>query len=112
MKKIPSILLQLLITFSFSVLFFTACFILLLSSPSDSITLKVIAKIIKDYALIVCIPTSIIFVILNIPISKIETKWFLWLTRCVVFLGTMFLVWLFLSITLIPLALLDNPFKA
>lgn len=109
MKSVPSFLIKLLIIFILSILFVTFYFIFFFSSSLDSVTLKAVIKIITQFGLIISIPTSIIFVLVDILIEKIKTKWVLYLTRIVVFLCLMYLVSLFFSIYLISNALLDNP---
>lgn len=110
MKKAPEVLTKLLIIFVLSIIFVTFYFIFFFSSPSDSITLNVVFKIIKQYALIISIPTSILFVLIDILMEKIKTKWILYLVRFIVFFGLMYMVSLFFSLYLISSSLLENPF--
>ncbi|OAH74119.1 hypothetical protein AXA65_06835 [Chryseobacterium sp. FP211-J200] len=79
------------------------------SSSSESINLTVIFKIIKQFGLIISIPTTILFFMIDFLIQRIKTKWILYLTRCIVFVVLMYLVNLFFSLFLISSALLDNP---
>ena len=110
MKKAPEVLTKLLIIFVLSIIFVTFDFIFFFSSPSDSITLNVVFKIIKQYALIISIPTSILFVLIDILMEKIKTKWILYLVRFIVFFGLMYMVSLFFSLYLISSSLLENSF--
>lgn len=111
MKKASSVFTKLLIVFILSVLFVTSYFLFFLSPSFGSITLKAIFKIITRYALLISIPASIMFVLVDTLIEKIKTKWVLYLVRFIVFFGLMYIISLFFSLYLISSALLENPFK-
>lgn len=102
---------KLLIVFILSILFVTFYFIFFFSPSSDSITLKAVFKIITQFALVISIPASILFVLTDALMEKIKTKWTFYLVRVTVFVGLMYLVSLFFSLYLISSSLLENPFK-
>ena len=111
MNNASRFLIKLLIVFVLSVLFVTFYFIFFFSPSLEAVTLKIIFKIIKQFALVVSIPASILFVLIDMLMEKIKTKWILYLVRAIVFLGLMYVVSLFFSLYLISSALLENPFK-
>lgn len=111
MNKASQFFIKLLIVFVLSVLFVTFYFIFFFSPSPDSVTLKAIFKIIKQFALVISIPASILFVLIDFLMEKIKTKWILYSVRVIVFFGLMYIVSLIFSLYLISSSLLENPFK-
>lgn len=111
MKNTSKFLSKLLIVFALLVLFVTFYFLFFFAPSFEAVTLRSIFKIITQFALVISIPASVLFVLVDSLMEKIETKWILYLVRVVVFLGLMYVVSLFFSLYLISSSLLENPFK-
>lgn len=79
------------------------------SNSSNTIDLTVVFKIIKQFGIIISVPTSLIFLFIDFFIEKIKIKWVMYLTRCIIFLSLLYLVSLFFSFYIISSALFDNP---
>jgi hypothetical protein len=110
MKNIPQLLIQFLIVLLLATTIVTLYFIYSFGSLADKITIGAILQTIKQFGLVIGIPTAILFVLADLLIKKIETVWVLYLTRGIVFFGILSIVSLILSFYLISNALLDNPF--
>jgi hypothetical protein len=101
---------KILLVFFISNLVVTAYFFYVYNPLVESADLKLIVKIIKQYGLIISIPTSILFVLIDIILIKmIKKNWILYVSRIIIFFGLLYLMWLFFSIYLIASALIDNP---
>jgi len=110
MKSITQGIGKILLVFLIANLVVTAYFLFAYSPLVESINLKLIVKIIKQFGLIISIPTSILFVLMDIILlKKIKKDWILYVSRIIIFLGLLYLMWLFFSIYLIASALIDNP---
>ncbi|RFZ90975.1 hypothetical protein D0C36_18695 [Mucilaginibacter conchicola] len=103
-------LLKFLIVFLVSITLVTLYFIFLFKDLADTITPKIIFKVIKQFALIVSIPASLLFLLLDIPMEKIKNLWLLLITRCVVLFILLYMVSGAFSFYLIANSLFDNPF--
>ena len=109
MKSAQSYLIKFLIIFIISTLVVTLFFIFIFNSSSASVNISSIFKIVKQFSLVISIPTSIIFFLIDFIIQKIKIKWVLYLVRGVVLFSLLYLVSLFFSLYLISSALLNNP---
>ncbi|MDQ0968623.1 lysylphosphatidylglycerol synthetase-like protein (DUF2156 family) [Flavobacterium sp. W4I14] len=110
MKNIPKLLIKFLIVLLLATAIVTLYFVYSFGVLADTITFEAILKTIKQFGLVISIPTAILFVLADILIKKIKTVWVLYLTRCVAFFGILSIVSLALSFYLISNALLNNPF--
>ncbi|MBE5320494.1 hypothetical protein IM793_15110 [Pedobacter sp. MR2016-19] len=110
MKNIPRLLIQFLIVLLLATAIVTLYFIYSFGALADKITFAAILQTIKQFGLVISIPTAILFVLADFLIRKIQTVWVLYLVRCIVFFGILSIVSLVLSFYLISNALLDNPF--
>ncbi len=79
------------------------------SNSSNTIDLTVVFKIIKQFGIIISVPTSLIFLFIDFFIEKIKIKRVMYLTRCIIFLSLLYLVSLFFSFYIISSALFGNP---
>jgi len=104
------ILIKFLIVFLLSTIMVTAFFVYIFHGLADSITFRAMLKTVQQFSLITSIPTSILFVLVDLLLKKIKITWLLYLTRCAVFFGLTWFVSFVLSFYLIANALLDNPF--
>lgn len=110
MKNIPQLLIQFLIVLLLATAIVTLYFIYSFGALADKITIAAILQTIRQFGLVISIPTAILFVLADLLIRKIQTVWVLYFVRCVVFFGILSIVSLVLSFYLISNALLDNPF--
>ena len=110
MKNISKLLIKFLIVLLLATTIVTLYFVYSFGVLADKITFAAILQTIKQFGLVVGIPTAILFVLIDILIKKIQTVWVLYFVRCIVFVGILSLVSLALSFYLASNALLDNPF--
>jgi hypothetical protein len=110
MKNIRQLLTQFLIVFLLSTLIVTLYFIHSFHALADTITFSAVLQTTTQFGLIIAIPTTILFVLVDLLVHRIKTVWILYLTRCAVLFGLLYLVSLMFSFYLISNSLLDNPF--
>lgn len=89
-KNTLKIFIMFLIVFFLSNSIVTLYFIYSFSSLTDSVTFKMVLKTIKQFSLVISIPTAILFVFVDTLVKKIKTIWILYLTRCIVFFSLLF----------------------
>jgi len=110
MKNITQGIGKILLVFLIANLVVTTYFLFAYSPLVESIDLKLIVKIIKQFGLIISIPTSILFVLIDtVLIKRITKTWVLYVSRIIIFFGILYIMWLFFSIYLVASALIDNP---
>lgn len=110
MKNITQVIGKTLLVFLLSNLMVTVYFIYSYSSIIESVNVELIVKIIKQFGLIISIPTTILFVLMDTILTKvIKNIWALYLIRAIAFLGLLYIMCLVFSFYIITSALIDNP---
>lgn len=110
MKNITQIISKVLFVFLLANLLVIIYFIFSYSSIIESVNTELIEKIIKQFGLIISIPTTILFVLIDTILIKIIKKiWALYLIRAIAFLGLLYIMCLIFSFYIITSALIDNP---
>ncbi|UHO37411.1 hypothetical protein H5J24_17090 [Chryseobacterium capnotolerans] len=110
MKNITQIISKALFVFLLANLLIIIYFIFSYSSIIESVNTELIEKIIKQFGLIISIPTTILFVLIDTILIKIIKKiWALYLIRAIAFLGLLYIMCLIFSFYIITSALIDNP---
>jgi len=107
---IPRLLTQFLIVFLISTLLVTLYFIHSFHNLSDTVTFSAVLQTVTQFGLVIAFPTAILFVLVDLLVRRIKTVWVLYLTRCAVLLGLLYISCLMFSFYLISNSLLDNPF--
>lgn len=110
MKNITQVIGKTLFVFLLANLMVIIYFIYSYSSIIESVNVELIIKIIKQFGLIISIPTTILFVLIDtILIKIIKNIWALYLIRAITFLGLLYIMCLVFSVYIITSALIDNP---
>lgn len=109
-KNTLQIFFQFLIVLVLATLIVTLYFVYSFGNLADSVSLKAVLMTIKQFSLVISIPTSILFVLIDLLVKNIRSKWILYFMRGMVFFSLLILFSLFFSFYLISNALLDNPF--
>ncbi|RXM50196.1 MULTISPECIES: hypothetical protein [unclassified Chryseobacterium] len=110
MKNITQVIGKTLLVFLLSNLMVIVYFIYIYSSIIESVNVELIVKIIKQFGLIISIPTTILFVLMDMIFIKIiKNNWTLYLIRIIAFLGLLYIMCLIFSVYIITSALIDNP---
>ncbi|MBP2619636.1 hypothetical protein [Chryseobacterium jejuense] len=110
MKNITQVIGKTLLVFLLSNVMVTVYFIYSYSSIIESVNVELIVKIIKQFGLIISIPTTILFVLMDMILIKIiKNIWALYLIRIIAFLGLLYIMCLIFSVYIITSALIDNP---
>lgn len=105
-----TLLIKFLIVLLLATTIVTLYFVYSFGALADKITFAAILQTIKQFGLVIGIPTTILFVPADFLITKIQGVWLLYIVRCMVFFGILSLVSLVLSFYLVSNALLNNPF--
>lgn len=110
MKNITQVIGKTLLVFLLSNLMVIIYFIYIYNSIIESVTIDLIVKIIKQFGLLISIPTTILFVLIDtVLIKMMKNNWTLYLTRTIIFLGLLYIMCLVFSVYIITSALIDNP---
>ncbi|MFD2584326.1 hypothetical protein ACFSR6_17630 [Pedobacter vanadiisoli] len=110
MKNISMLLIKFLTVLLLATTIVTLYFVYSFGALADEITFAAVLQTIKQFGLVISIPTTILFVIADFLIKKIQETWVLYIVRCMVFFGILSLISLVLSFYLTSNALLNNPF--
>jgi len=110
MKSISMLLIKFLTVLLLATTIVTLYFVYSFGALADEITFAAVLQTIKQFGLVISIPTIILFVIADFLIKKIQETWVLYIVRCMVFFGILSLISLVLSFYLTSNALLNNPF--
>jgi len=110
MKNITQIISKTLFVFLLANLLIIIYFIYSYSSIIESVNVELIVRIIKQFGLIISIPATILFVLVDIVLVKIIKKnCALYLARAIIFLGLLYIMCFVFSAHIITSALIDNP---
>ncbi|REC46152.1 hypothetical protein DRF67_15475 [Chryseobacterium pennipullorum] len=110
MKNVTQIISKTALVFLLSNLVVTVYFLYSYRSIIETVDVQLIARIIKQFGLIISIPATILFVLIDTLLVKvIKTNWALYVTRTIIFLGVLYIMCLVFSIYIITSALIDNP---
>ncbi len=109
-QKKTNLLLKFAIVFSITLLLVTLFLVFAFTEFKEPISVKLIAKIIKQFGLIISIPTTLLFLAADFLLLKlIKKNWILNMIRVIVLFIFTYLVSLMLSSYIIFNALLDSP---
>ncbi len=110
MKKRTKLALKFTIVFLITLLLITLYLVFAFTEFKEPISVKLVTKIIKQFGLIISIPTTLLFLAADFLLLKlIKKNWILNMIRVIVLFIFTYLVSLMLSSYIIFNALLDSP---